>query len=142
MKRKTIYDAMKSYVESTLSDIPNDLINIGADTVTDKDTGEISSFIRVEAEVPRGFDALSRCRFTVKIPSVPLKITEEQAENEEYSVSFKGLIISYSDSKGTVYFKADDYSVKPVNWFFICGLIKKFHISKALCQGRSKERGV
>ena len=36
MKRKTIYDAMKSYVESTLSDIPNDLINIGADTVTDK----------------------------------------------------------------------------------------------------------
>ena len=58
---------------------------------------------------------MSRCRFTVKIPSVPLKITEEQAENEEYSVSFKGLIISYIDSKGTVYFKADDYSVKPVN---------------------------
>ena len=59
---------MKNYVETTLSDVPNDLISISSETSVDKETGETSSFIRIEAEVQKGYDALSRCRFSVKIP--------------------------------------------------------------------------
>ncbi len=52
--KKTIYSAMKNYVETTLSDVPNDLISISSETSVDKETGETSSFIRIEAEVQDG----------------------------------------------------------------------------------------
>ncbi len=45
---------MKNYVETTLSDVPNDLISISSETSVDKETGETSSFIRIEAEVQDG----------------------------------------------------------------------------------------
>ncbi len=82
--KKTIYSAMKAYVESTLSDVPNELISISSDSSIDKDTGEIVSFIRVEAEVPKGYDSLSRCRFSVKIANKSLKVREEQLEETDY----------------------------------------------------------
>lgn len=117
--RKTIYSAMKNYVENTLSDVPNDLISISSESSVDKETGEVTSFIRIEAEVQKGFDALSRCRYAVKILNAPLKVTEEQLENNYYVVTFKNLKITFIDSKGTVYFKADDYHVEVDAWFLL-----------------------
>lgn len=115
MRRKTIFEAMKAYVERTLDGSPMDVISIAAETAINKDSGEVSSFVKVEAEVPKGYDELSRCRFTVKILDAPLKVTEVQLENTDYEILFHGLKISYVDTKGNVYFKADDYDVKVAN---------------------------
>ena len=112
MRKKTILEAMKSFVTNTLEDVPNDLLAIASEQTTDKETGEIKNFIKCEAEVQKGFDALSKCRFTVKIPEGKLKVTETQLEESDYEISFQGLQISYIDSKGTVYFRADDYSIQ------------------------------
>lgn len=115
MKRRTIFQAMKSYVETTLNDTPLELLSIGTDTSVDDDTGEVSNFVQIEVEVPRGYDTLSRCRFTVKVLDGNLKVTETQLEDVEYSVKFKGLSISYIDTKGNVYFRAEDYEVTAVS---------------------------
>ena len=115
MKRKTIYEAMKTHVETTLNGLTAELISIGEDTSTDKETGEITSFIKAEAEVPRGHDAFSRCRFTVKIIDGKLKVTETQLLETDYFVKFKGLEISYIDTKVNFYFRASDYEVHADN---------------------------
>lgn len=115
MKRKTILAAMKTYVEGTLDNTPTDLISIGSKSSVDKETGEVINFIKAEVEVPKGYDALSRCRFTVKIMNSSLKVTETQIEDNDYHIVFNGLKISYIDAKGNVYFKADSYEVKAVN---------------------------
>ena len=115
IKKRTVYQAMKSFVETTLNEIPTELLAIGADSSVDEDTGEVSAFVQIEAEVPRGNGALSRCRFIVKIPNGNLKLTEIQLEDSEYSVKFIGLVISYIDVKGNVYFRAEDYDVKAMN---------------------------
>lgn len=115
MKRKTIYEAMKAYVETTLNAIPTDLIAIAAETSVDKETGEVANYVKAEAEVPKGYDALSRCRFTVKIMDAPLKVTETQLEDADYDITFSGLKISYIDTKGNVYFKADSYEANIAN---------------------------
>lgn len=111
MKKKTIFEAMKLYVETTLDGSPLVLIAIGAETSVDKETGEATNYVKAEAEVPKGYDALSRCRFTVKIMDAPLKVTEKQLEDADYEIKFQGLKISYIDTKGNVYFKADSYEV-------------------------------
>jgi hypothetical protein len=102
---------MKADVETILSDTTNDLISISSESSTDKETNQVSNFIRIEAEVPRGFGAFSRCRFTVKVPNASLKVTEEQLDNSDYRVKFSNLVVSYIDTRGTVYFRADDYEV-------------------------------
>lgn len=112
MRKKTIFEAMKTSVENTLSGDPMDLISISAESSADKETGEITNFVKVEAEVPKGYDSLSRCRFTVKIKDAPLKVTETQLDDADYEIIFMGLSVSFIDAKGTVYFKAENYEVK------------------------------
>lgn len=114
MRKRNIFDAMKSMVASTLNDAPMELLAISQDSSTDEETGEVKEFIRVEAEVPRGYDSLSRCRFTVKIPNAPLRIEENKLEDADYHIKFQGLIISYIDENRNVYFRADNYEVKPM----------------------------
>lgn len=108
---KTLYDAMKKTVVRTLEGVPLEIVSISNGESVNDETGEISKFIRVEVEVPKGFDDLSKCRFQVKIPDGKLKVTETQLEEDEYSAKFSELAISYIDNRGTVYFKADDYTV-------------------------------
>ena len=111
MKKKNILEAMKTYVETTLNDAMMDLISIGAETSVDKETGEVRKFVKAEVEAPKGYEALSRCRFTVKIENAELSLTEHQLEKADYTISFSNLKISYIDTKGNVYFKADSYEV-------------------------------
>lgn len=111
---KTMYDAMKKGVEKTLEGVPLELVSISEGESTNEQTGEISRFIRVEVEVPKGFDDLSKCRFQVKVPDGKLKVTEMQLDEDEYTAKFSGLAISYIDNRGTVYFKSDDYNVAKV----------------------------
>ena len=115
MKNKSVLDAMKKYVEVTLDSTPLDLLVIGTASSTDESTGEVCNFIQLIVEVPRGYEALSRCQFKVKIPNGVLKLTNKELDDSEYFVTFKDLVISYVDSKGNVYFRASDYDVTIVN---------------------------
>ncbi|MCH5259539.1 MAG: hypothetical protein J1F18_07295 [Lachnospiraceae bacterium] len=111
---KTLYDAMKKTVERTLEGVPLEIVSISNGESVNEETGEVSKFVRVEVEVPKGFDDLSKCRFQVKIPDGKLKVTETQLEEDEYIAKFSGLAITYVDNRGTVYFKSDDYNVAKV----------------------------
>ena len=64
------------------------------------------------AALPKGANPFARCRFSVKIPDEKLKLSEEELENDDFLVVFQGLSVSYIDSKGTVYFRAESYVVK------------------------------
>lgn len=112
MRRKNMFEAMKAYAETTLNNVPTDLISIAAETSVDKETGEVTNCVKVEAEVPKGYDALSRCRFIVKIIGAPLTVTEKQLEDNDYNIIFSNLKVTYVDAKNNVYFKADSYEVK------------------------------
>lgn len=111
-KTRTIFNAMKEKVENALNNIKLDLLSLDEGESTNKETGEVSHFLRMEAEVPKGYDELSRCRFNVKILNGKRKISDEELDENDYSVIFEGLQISYIDNKGNVYFRADDYTVK------------------------------
>lgn len=105
-------DAMKKQVIGTLANKYSDLLSQSVGQSVNKETGEVSDFLRVEFEVRKGNGELSRCRGTVKIPNGKMKITDEELNKNEYAVSFEGLEISFIDNKGNVYFRADDYTVK------------------------------
>lgn len=112
MKKRTMIEAMKNTVTNTLEGVPTDLLSISMEESTNKESGEISRYVKFEAEVPKGYDSLSRCRFTVKVPNATLKVTEEQLLDDDYDIFFKGLEISFIDQTGNVYFRAEDYSIK------------------------------
>lgn len=110
--KKSIFEAMKCFVVGTLNDVPLDLLSVSDCESSNKETGEITRYTRFEVEVPRGFDALSRCRFAVKVPENIVNISDADLEAAEYSIRFFGLVVSYVDAKGTVYFRADNCILK------------------------------
>lgn len=115
MTKKNLVNAMKAYVEHTLDSVPTDLISISQVPTVNKETGEVENVIKAEVEVPKGYDELSRCRFTVKVVNAPLTVTEAQLNDNDYDIIFKGLKVTFIDSKDNVYFKADSYEAKKVN---------------------------
>lgn len=109
---KIIHDALTRYAERRLDEKLLELLTIEQCEVTNKENGEVSKFIKLEVEVPRGYDEFSRCRFAVKVPDGKLLVTNESLENTDFLVAFKGLTISYMDGSKNVYFRADDYTIK------------------------------
>lgn len=81
--------------------------------IVDKETGEISRFVRLSVEVASSQGPYSRCQFTVKIPECSkIKIENEKLENADFELFLSGLEVSYVDTKGVVYFRADSYDVE------------------------------
>lgn len=110
---RNILEAWKRSTENMLEGTPLDLIAQSAKESTNDETGEVSKYVRLDVEVPRGYDELSRCRFSVKIPNGKLQITDKELEEAYYTVTFQGLSVSYVDTtKGVVYFRAVSYAVK------------------------------
>lgn len=109
---KRLYQVMKKQTEKALEGMQLELLSLSEGETTDKESRKTQKFIRCEAEVPRGSGAFARCRFSVKIPNGKLKITEEELETNGFIVLFQGLEISFIDSKGTVYFRAESYAIK------------------------------
>lgn len=109
---RTIFNAIKVEVSKALSDAPLEVLAISEGETVNSETGVVSKFTRLEVEVPRGYAAFSRCRFSVKIPDKRLEITEKELKDAEFSARFKGLEISFIDTKGNVYFRATDCEVK------------------------------
>lgn len=109
---KKILDVMKSNTVDALESLQHVLLSIEKGDSVNEKTGEVSNFVRCEAEVPRGYGAFSRCRFSVKIPDGKIKVEAEKLDEDDYSVIFSGLLVSYIDNNGNVYFRAEDYEVK------------------------------
>lgn len=116
----TLLRALKRNLPKELTEIASDLISIGegAKKQMDKDgeqEPELKRFVKIEAEIPRGNGWLSRIRFEVKIPDGALKVTPEELENSDYSVTFSNLTVTYIDSmRDIIYFAAEDYEVEEV----------------------------
>lgn len=110
--KKNLYDIMKRQIEETLEGKQLELLSLSEGETQDKENGQIQKFIRCEAEVPKGANPFARCRFSVKIPNGKLKLSEKELENDDFFVVFQGLSVSYIDSKGMVYFRAESYAVK------------------------------
>jgi len=77
----------------------------------DEKTGKITYYIRFDVEVPRGCGELSRCRTSVKILDKKLPAELKDLEDEESSVRFDGLAISYISDRGDVYFRAENFTI-------------------------------
>lgn len=109
---KTIFDAMKENVAKYLSDIPHELLAVSSGESIDKETGNAVPFQRYEAEVPKGFDEFSRCRFTVKVMNGKILVTEKELKENEYTIVFGGLEVSYVSEKGVVFFRATEVKIQ------------------------------
>ena len=105
-------EAMKKAVLRDLVKNPLLLLLVTLVESKNKETGEITVYIRFDVEVPRGCGDISRCRFSVKVLGDKLPISEEALEQTDYVVTFQNLEISYIDDSGNVYFKADAFSIK------------------------------
>lgn len=112
MNKRSIIEAMKADLIETLEGLPVELLGVNTGTDVKKETGENTAFVKCEVEIPKGHGKLSRCRFTCKILGGQVKVSEEQLAETEYVVTFQNLMVSYIDSNGTVYFRADDYTIQ------------------------------
>ncbi len=106
---KKLYDAIIRELETTLSEIEMELLNVEAGEKKNKD-GSIETFTRLEVEIPKGNGNFSRCRFSCKIPLVQLPISEEELENG-VSVKLNEVKITYISDKHDVYAKADSIQI-------------------------------
>lgn len=117
----TLLRALKRNLPKELTEIASDLISIAEGTKKQQDKEgeqepELKHFVKIEAEIPRGNGWLSRIRFEVKIPDGKLKVTPEELENSDYSVTFSNLTVTYIDSmRDIIYFAAEDYEIEEVS---------------------------
>lgn len=113
VKMKKIYDIMKEDTAKQINALNLELLSLEAAKNVDKDTGEVTEFVKVGVEIAKGQGNFSRCQFSVKIPdTTKLKVTEKELEEAEYAVFFENFEISYIDVKGNVYFRALSYEVE------------------------------
>lgn len=110
--RKNFYTGMCKQVCKKLEGQKLNVISVSEETKQNEDTKEMEFFTRLEVDIPRGFDELSRCRISVKILEPKAEIGDEEVDKEDYIVMFTGLEISYIDDRRNVYFKAKDYVIK------------------------------
>ena len=111
---KTVVEVMKRFAVDELNEKTLELLDIEEGETVNNETGEVSQYVKLEAEVPRGHGKFSRCRIPVKIVNGRLKVKKEQLEDSEFLVTFKGLNISYIDTKGNAYFKAESYDINEI----------------------------
>lgn len=106
----TLIDAMKDMVVNALDEVSLKLLDVTAGESKDEN-GITIPFKRFEVEVPVGFEELSYCRFTVKIPESKVELTQKDIRKGVYTITFTGLEVSYISDKGSVYFRATDAKI-------------------------------
>jgi len=111
-----IFEIIKKSVAEQISIVQTELIAIAEGQTTDRETGEINRFVKVSAEVAKRQGIFSRTQFDVKISDGRVKVDPAELENgeKEFEVFFKNLEISYIDSKGNVYFRAENYDIEEI----------------------------
>lgn len=111
--RRNIFEILKVTVATEINRLPLEMLGCEVVETVNRETGEVQRSVRVDVEVAKGQGKFSRCQFSVKIPdSTKVKVTAEDLEKADYQAFFTNLVISYIDSKGTVYFRADAYDVE------------------------------
>jgi len=114
MAKKNLSNIMIQNTVDNLNKSQKELISVFEDSFVNKESGEVTKSVRIEAEIAKGNGEFSRCRFAVKIPNGDIKVTEAQLEDADYAVTFENLAVSYIDSQRNVFFRADDYYVEEV----------------------------
>ncbi len=110
---KNIYLIMKEDTAKKINALNLELLSLEAAKNVDKETGEVTEFVKAGVEIAKGQGNFSRCQFSVKIPdTTKLKVTSKDLEEAEFAVFFENLEISYIDTKGNVYFRATSYDVE------------------------------
>lgn len=110
---KSIFQIMKNDTARRINSLNLELLSLEVVENVDKETNEVTKYVKVGVEVAKGSGPFSRCQFSVKIPeTTKLKVTADELECADYSVFFSDLKISYIDAKGTVYFRATSYDVE------------------------------
>lgn len=108
-----IYEIMKRNTAQAINACALEVLGVEAGEITNRETGEVSEFVRVDVEVAKGSGLFSRCQFCVKIPDTQkVKVTQEELEQADYQVFFVDLEISFIDTKGNIYFRASEYEVE------------------------------
>lgn len=110
-----LIDVTKLLLAKAIAEAQKELIGGQAGTTQKKDsdgslTGEIESYFKVSVEIPKGYGALSKCQFDVKIPGAVQTFNEKDIQENEYYVDFEGLEVSYIDNRN-VYLRATSYKV-------------------------------
>lgn len=92
---KKMYDRVLLCAEEALSGITFELMSWELKEQT-KDDGTIERYTKIEVEVPRGQGEkiFQRCRFSCKLPSLDLRVTEEEID-DGVLVVIEDLKISY-----------------------------------------------
>ena len=108
-------NAMITILVAAINEARKEIIGGQAGTTQKKDangspTGEIENYFKVSVEIPKGYGALSKCQFDVKIPGAVQTFSEKDIQENEYYVSFEGLEVSYIDNRN-VYLRATSYKV-------------------------------
>lgn len=111
---RSILQIMKQQVEQAFVMEQFELLAVSTGVSKEAETEKEIPFLRFEVEVPKDIKPFGRTRFSVKVVSnEPLSITQEQIdEGEIYLIAFTNLVISYIDTKGIVYFRADTYEIE------------------------------
>jgi|GEM_PF-2885019 len=111
-KPKNLIDIMKALTLEALLNLVFILVALEPVSVK-KENGIVEEAIKLTVEVAKGKSSglFSRMRITVKIVGGTIKVTEQMLEDNDYTVMFENLSISYIDGKN-VYFKADNYEVE------------------------------
>ncbi|MEE0812137.1 MULTISPECIES: hypothetical protein [Blautia] len=106
---KKLYDVLIAEIENSLSGIKYELLSIeqGAKKYED---GKQEIFTRVEVEIPRGNGALSRCRFSCKLPAIQLNVSEEEIESGIW-VILSGLKVTYISAQKEIFTRADSLQI-------------------------------
>lgn len=107
--------AMTAILVAEINEAPKELLGGQTGTTQKKDsngspTGEVESYFKVSVEIPKGYGALSKCQFDVKVPGAVQTFNEKDIQENEYYVEFEGLEVSYMDNRN-VYLKAASYKV-------------------------------
>ncbi len=105
-----VYDTMTKQACAVIAGQELLLLSISRSSKTTED-GTVTNHVVMDAEVPRGCCAFSRCRIRVKCPDAALPVTEQDLEDSEFTVVFEGLKITYIDARRNVYFAADSFHI-------------------------------
>lgn len=105
MADKNIFDVMKEKIAEDLNSITFELLAV-EDVVKKNADGTETFETKLHLEIPKGNERYSRLRIAVKIPRTS-KFSSINFDETEVFITLSGTKISFIDSKGNVYFKAD-----------------------------------
>lgn len=102
MKKNSLFSAMASEFALNYGDTHFSLVGIEKREKTDV-KGSAKTGTRCVVEIPRGFGAYSRKRFTVTVWGVVPPVAQDSLDENDFLVGFTDFTITFVDSTGEIY---------------------------------------